>query len=154
MSENETINHAAESVLPAEMSGGALAYLGDAVLEVLVRRMLVSTGIANAGRLSRMSLDYVRATAQSAGLEALLPLLTEEESAVYRRGRNAAGAHPKSAGVGEYRRATGLEALFGYLYVQGNTARLEELFAVYCRDRQGQTTNEENPVPQEQEKEC
>ena len=149
MSENEIIYKSADTVSPGALSGGALAYLGDAVLEVLVRRMLVSTGIANAGRLSQMSLDYVRATAQSAGLEALLPLLTEEESAVYRRGRNAAGAHPKSAGVGEYRRATGLEALFGYLYVQGNTARLEELFAVYCRDRQQKEANEKSPVPQE-----
>ncbi len=120
---------------PAGMSGAALAYLGDAVLEVLVRRMLIETGISNAGRLSQMSLDYVRATAQSAGLEALLPHLTEEEEAVYRRGRNAAGAHPKSASVGEYRRATGLEALLGYLYLKGDTVRLHTLAALYFEDR-------------------
>lgn len=114
-----------------EYSGAALAYLGDAVMEVLVRRMLVGRGIGNAGKLSAKSLDYVRATNQSRGLEGLLPHLTEEETAVYHRGRNAAGAHPKSASVNDYRRATGLEALFGYLHLKGDTARLDALFALY-----------------------
>ena len=114
-----------------EYSGASLAYLGDAVMEVLVRQMLVKRGIGNAGKLSAMSLDYVRATNQSRGLEGLLPHLTDEENAVYHRGRNAAGAHPKSASVNDYRRATGLEALFGYLHLKGDTARLDELFAVY-----------------------
>ena len=114
-----------------EYSGASLAYLGDAVMEVLVRQMLVKRGIGNAGKLSAMSLDYVRATNQSRGLEGLLPHLTEEESAVYHRGRNAAGAHPKSASVNDYRRATGLEALFGYLHLKGDTARLDELFALF-----------------------
>ena len=114
-----------------EYSGASLAYLGDAVMEVLVRQMLVKRGIGNAGKLSAMSLDYVRATNQSRGLEGLLPHLTEEEHAVYHRGRNAAGAHPKSASVNDYRRATGLEALFGYLHLKGDTARLDELFALF-----------------------
>lgn len=114
-----------------EYSGASLAYLGDAVMEVLVRQMLVKRGIGNAGKLSAMSLDYVRATNQSRGLEGLLPHLTEEENAVYHRGRNAAGAHPKSASVNDYRRATGLEALFGYLHLKGDIARLDELFALY-----------------------
>ncbi len=114
-----------------EYSGAALAYLGDAVMEVLVRQMLVKRGIGNSGKLSAMSLDYVRATNQSRGLEGLLPHLTEEENGVYHRGRNAAGAHPKSASVNDYRRATGLEALFGYLHLKGDTARLEQLFDLY-----------------------
>lgn len=117
----------------SEYSGAALAYLGDAVMEVLVRQMLVHRGIGNAGKLSALSLGYVRATSQSRGLEGILPHLTEEEHAVYHRGRNAAGAHPKSASVGDYRRATGLEALFGYLHLKGDTPRLEELFALYVR---------------------
>ena len=117
----------------AEYSGAALAYLGDAVMEVLVRQMLVRRGIGNAGKLSALSLNYVRATNQSRGLEGLLPHLTEEENAVYHRGRNAAGAHPKSASVNDYRRATGLEALFGYLHLKGDTARLETLFDLYVR---------------------
>lgn len=116
-----------------EYSGAALAYLGDAVMEVLVRQMLVRRGIGNAGKLSALSLDYVRATNQSRGLEGLLPHLTEEENAVYHRGRNAAGAHPKSASVNDYRRATGLEALFGYLHLKGDTARLEALFDLFVR---------------------
>jgi ribonuclease-3 family protein len=117
----------------SEYSGAALAYLGDAVMEVLVRKMLVCRGIGNAGKLSALSLDYVRATNQSRGVQGLLPHLTEEETAVYHRGRNAAGAHPKSASVAEYRRATGLEALFGYLHLRGDTARIEELFDIYVR---------------------
>ncbi len=116
-----------------ELSGAALAYLGDAVLEVMVRRMLVERGIGHAGKLNALAKDYVRATRQSAGLDAILPQLTEEETAVYKRGRNAAGAHPKSATVAEYRRATGLEALFGYLFMKHDIARLHEIFAVYIK---------------------
>lgn len=125
----------------SEYSGAALAYLGDAVMEVLVRQMLVGRGIGNAGKLSAQSLDYVRATNQSRGLEGLLPHLTDEETAVYHRGRNAAGAHPKSASVNEYRRATGLEALFGYLHIKGDTERLTALFALYVRYLEGESAH-------------
>lgn len=124
-----------------EYSGAALAYLGDAVMEVLVRRMLVGRGIGNAGKLSALSLDYVRATNQSRGLEGLLAHLTEEETAVYHRGRNAAGAHPKSASVNDYRRATGLEALFGYLHLKGDTERLDTLFGIYVRYLEGESAH-------------
>ncbi|MBQ7298683.1 MAG: ribonuclease III [Clostridia bacterium] len=125
----------------SEYSGAALAYLGDAVMEVLVRRMLVGRGIGNAGKLSALSLDYVRATNQSRGLEGLLSHLTEEETAVYHRGRNAAGAHPKSASVNDYRRATGLEALFGYLHLKGDTERLDTLFGIYVRYLEGESAH-------------
>ncbi len=125
----------------SEYSGAALAYLGDSVMEVLVRRMLVCRGIGNAGKLSALSLDYVRATNQSRGLEGLLPHLTEEEAAVYHRGRNAAGAHPKSASVNDYRRATGLEALFGYLQLKGDVARQEELFEIYISYLEGESAH-------------
>jgi len=125
----------------SEYSGAALAYLGDAVMEVLVRQMLVQRGIGNAGKLSAMSLDYVRATNQSRGLDGLLPHLTEEENAVYHRGRNAAGAHPKSASVNDYRRATGLEALFGYLHLRGDTERLNTLFGIYVRYLEGESAH-------------
>lgn len=125
----------------SEYSGAALAYLGDAVMEVLVRQMLVRRGIGNAGKLSAMSLDYVRATNQSRGLDGLLPHLTEEENAVYHRGRNAAGAHPKSASVNDYRRATGLEALFGYLHLRGDTERLNTLFGIYVRYLEGESAH-------------
>ncbi len=125
----------------SEYSGAALAYLGDSVMEVLVRQMLVRRGIGNAGKLSALSLDYVRATNQSRGLEGLLPQLTEEELAVYHRGRNAAGAHPKSASVNDYRRATGLEALFGYLHLKGDTARLDVLFGIYVSYLEGESAH-------------
>ena len=118
-----------------EMSGAALAYLGDAVFEVMVRNYLVGQGIGDAGKLNALSLEYVKATKQSEGLERILPYLSEEEEGVYRRGRNAAGAHPKSASVTEYRRATGLEALFGYLYRKGDLARIDELFSLYIEDK-------------------
>ncbi len=118
-----------------ELNGASLAYLGDAVLEVEVRRMLLSSGITHPGKLSKAALSYVRATAQSAGVDAILPHLTEEEEAVYRRGRNGAGAHPKSATVNEYRRATGLEAVLGYLYLRGDAARITELCDIYFEDR-------------------
>ena len=130
--ETETVQNAPLSPHEAgQYSAAALAYLGDAVMEVLVRTMLVRRGVGNAGKLSALSLEYVRATAQSRGLEGILPHLTEEELAVYHRGRNAAGAHPKSASVTEYRRATGLEALVGYLYLCGAHDRLDTLFSLY-----------------------
>ena len=114
------------------LGGGALAYLGDAVFELLVRCKAVQSGITDPGKLNEMALRYVRATAQSVGVGCLLPQLTEQESADYRRGRNGAGAHPKSATVAEYRRATGLEALFGALYLRGEQQRAQELFALYA----------------------
>ena len=116
----------------AGYGGGALAYLGDAVFEVLVRERLVKSGVSDPGKLNAMALSYVRATAQSAGLERLLPHLSEQEEADFRRGRNGAGAHPKSATALEYRRATGLEALFGALYLRGEAERAKDLFLLYA----------------------
>lgn len=111
------------------LPGAALAYLGDSVLEVLTRTYLLSLGETNPGKLNRLALDFVKAVNQSAGVEKILPLLTAQEEAVYRRGRNAHGiSAPKSATVQEYRRATGLEALFAYLYLGGETERMQVLF--------------------------
>ena len=110
---------------------GIIAYLGDAVLEVITRQYLLSTGITDVGRLNSMALNYVRATAQSDAVERILPHLTEEETAVFKRGRNAHGiAIPKSASASQYRRATGLEALFGYLSLHGREERMKELFLI------------------------
>ena len=111
------------------LCGAELAYLGDAVLELMVRERLLADGNVGAGRLNRMSLEFVKATSQSAALERILPLLDEEEEGVYRRARNNTKANtPKSASAVEYRRATGFEALFGYLYLQGRKERMDELF--------------------------
>ena len=113
------------------MNGATLAYLGDAVLEVLVRKYLISLGVANGGTLSHLALNFVRATAQSAGMDKILPILTEDEEYVYKRGRNANGiAIPKSASAREYRRATGMEALFAYLELTNQENRANELFKI------------------------
>lgn len=132
---------------PNEFNGGELAYLGDAVLEVMMRRYALSLGIGNLGELNKFVISRIRATAQSEAIERLLPSLTEDEEAIYRRGRNANGISvPKSASAAEYRRATGLEALFGALYIQGRTDRLEELFAVAYteeHEHEGNNNNEE-----------
>ena len=112
-------------------STAALAYLGDAVLEVLVRTRLVEAGYTSSRALNARALAFVRAGEQAKAMERLLPYLTEEEEAVYRRGRNIGHTHtPKSATVGEYRHATGMEALFGYLAMAERRERIKELFAL------------------------
>lgn len=129
-------------------NGATLAYLGDAVLEVIVRKYLVSLGIANGGTLSHLALNFVRATAQSAGMDKLLPVLTEDEEYIYRRGRNANGiAIPKSASAREYRRATGMEALFAYLDLTGQQNRALELFKIAYADVMAKLENEINNTP-------
>ena len=116
-------------------SSAALAYLGDAVLEVLVRQKLVEDGLTSSKALNVRALDFVRAPAQAKAMAKLLPHLTEQENAVFHRGRNHGhGAHPKGATVGEYRNATGMEALFGYLHMMGETARINELFAIAYKE--------------------
>ncbi len=106
----------------------ALAYYGDAVIELLVRECLINTGISNSGRLNSLSRQFVTAQKQSKCVENILPLLSEEEGDYFRRGRNTHGNHPKSASVAEYRRATGFEVLMGYLYVCKNEQRAKQLF--------------------------
>ena len=111
------------------LNGASLAYLGDAVLELMTREHLLKSGKTNVGELNHMAQKFVRATVQSEALSRILPLLTEEETEIYKRGRNTHGlAIPKSATAGQYRRATGLEALFAYLYLLGKNERMNELF--------------------------
>ena len=113
------------------LSSLGLAHLGDSVFEVMVRSWLVLHGKAKAKDLHRATVRYVAAPAQAAAVERLLPLLTQEEADVYRRGRNTAPhSVPRAASREEYQAATGLEALFGWLYLQGRTERLNELFEV------------------------
>lgn len=124
------------------LSGATLAYLGDAVLEVLVRRFLVSLGTSDGGTLSHLSLKFVKATAQSAAMDILMEHLTEDEEYIYKRGRNANGISiPKSASAKEYRRATGMEALFAYLDLTGQQARAEELFKIAFADVMAELQN-------------
>jgi len=113
-----------------ELSSLALAHVGDAVYELLVRSMLCGRGIPKAEKLHRMTVSYVSAAAQAAAAARILESLTEEEVAVYKRGRNAhVHSIPKGATPGEYHAATALEALFGWLYLTGKNDRIAELFA-------------------------
>ena len=114
-----------------ECSAAALAYLGDAVLEVCVREHLVLMGLSSSARLNSTALEYVKASRQAEAMKRILPVLTEEEEAVFRRGRNMGHTNtPKSATVSEYRSATGMEALFGYLHLEGRMERIVELFSI------------------------
>ena len=113
------------------ISNLGLAHLGDAVYELLVRTRLCTEGQATAKGLHYAAVQQVSAPAQAKAAEKLMPHLTEEEQKIYRRGRNTrTGTIPQSASVKEYHAATGLETLFGYLYLRGETARIGELFAV------------------------
>ena len=119
-----------------EISTGALAYLGDSVIELKVRELLVERGISGSGDLNRASLSFVKASAQAAAMHKIIPLLSNDEASVYKRGRNMSGGNvPKSATMSEYRSATGMEVLFGYLHLQGKSERIGELFsAAYAQD--------------------
>jgi len=109
----------------------ALAFLGDSVYEVMVREQLLREANRPSKQLHEAAVAHVRAAYQAAAAERIAGILTEEETDMLRRGRNASGASvPKSASPADYRMATGFECLFGYLYLCGRTARLAELFAV------------------------
>ena len=111
------------------ISNLGLAHMGDCVFEILCRGSLCAKGETTVDRLHRDTIAMVKATAQAKFVDKLLPLLTEEELAYYRRGKNAhVHAVPKSATPTEYAKATGLEALFGALYLAGRTERINELF--------------------------
>lgn len=113
------------------MSSLGLAHLGDSVFEVMVRAWIALHGKAKPKDLHRATVAYVSAPAQAAAMETLLPQLSQEEADVYRRGRNTAPhSVPKAATRAQYQAATGLEALFGWLYLQGRTQRLNELFEI------------------------
>ena len=111
------------------ISNLGLAHMGDCVFEILCRGYLCAQGETTVDRLHRDTISMVKATSQAKFVDKLLPLLNEEEMACYRRGKNAhVHAVPKSATPAEYAKATGLEALFGALYLAGKTERINELF--------------------------
>ena len=114
-------------------SPNILAFYGDSVYETMVRHRIVIDHQTNAGRLHELAVGRVRASYQSEAVGVIEPLLTEREADILRRGRNAGGVSvPKSAKPSEYRRATALEALFGYLSLTGQQERLETLFNAIC----------------------
>ena len=115
-----------------------LAHIGDGVYELLTRTMLCREGHTKVTDLHKLTVSVVNAPAQAAAMEKLLPILTDEETAVYKRGRNTkVNSIPHKADISQYHAATGLEALFGWLYLQGRMDRINELYAVCVEDRHG-----------------
>ena len=114
-----------------------LAFIGDGVYDLLVREHLVRQANRPVGELNRQKVALVNCESQAHFAEILMPLLSEREQAVYRRGRNAAPkCTPKHGTVADYHSATGLEALFGYLHLNGEQERIVELFAIITKDRE------------------
>ena len=107
----------------------ALAFLGDAVYEILVRERIVHRANMPVNKLHLQAVEQVRASYQSKAYAVVEPVLTEEELAALKRGRNISSIKPpKNGTMQDYRRATGLECLFGYLYLKGEIQRINELF--------------------------
>ena len=122
---------------PRLFSPLALAFLGDGVYELLAREYLLAQGNAPVGKLHTRTVELVSAKAQAEAYRRVASLLTEEEELAFRRGRNANSTKcPKHTDPAVYRCATGVEALFGWLYLTGQTARINQLFAAILESRQ------------------
>ncbi len=115
---------------PKELGSDALAFVGDGVYGLLVREHLAAEINGRSAELSRRSVELVRCETQARCAKALAGYLTVEEEGVFRRGRNYHTAHSPRRLNAEYHAATGLEALFGYTYLKGDTERLRELFEI------------------------
>jgi ribonuclease-3 family protein len=123
------------NINPKEYSPLALAYMGDAIFELMVRETVLSRGNAPVNKLHKASRSYVNAAAQAAMYIKLEGIVTEEELAVMKRGRNAKSyTTAKNQSVTDYRHATGVESLFGYLYLKKDFERLQQLFEVCISD--------------------
>jgi ribonuclease III family protein len=137
---SKTIEAVISPVIPADipinlLSPVVLAYIGDAVFEIYVRQRLVAGFNRKPHELHRAATSYVSAAAQARLLQSWMPLLTEEEADIVRRGRNTkSGQPPKNADPADYRHATALECLVGYLYYQGAKQRLEQLVELAFAD--------------------
>ncbi len=116
-----------EKVSPSQYSPLVLAYVGDCVYELFVRTYLIRDNNLPVKRLHREAISLVNASAQARLYHRIEGLLTEEETAVYKRGRNTDSRPPKNADLQEYKAATGVEALIGYLYLKGDSERILEL---------------------------
>ena len=130
---------------PREYGSDVLAFVGDGVFGLMVREYLALNSRVHAGEQHNRAVAMVRCEAQADYMQRLLPHLTEEEEGVFRRGRNYHTSHTPRKNVAAYRTATGLEALFGYLYLCGNTPRLRELFEIcIVPDNENSKANETN----------
>ena len=117
------------------ISNLGLAHMGDCVYEMLVRAYLCSQGNKTVAQLHKQTITMVKATYQAAFVDKMLPLLTEDEMTHYRRGKNShVHAVPKSATPAQYAKATGLEAMFGYLFLSGKKERANEIFNLVMKE--------------------
>lgn len=124
---------------PKLLSPLTLAFVGDVVYELLVREKIVQVGSMPTKRLNALKVELVRASAQAIVYDVLEPMLTEEEHDILKRGRNShTGSVPKNGSVADYRKATGVEALFGYLYLKKDSERLQLLFEKAMEVSQGE----------------
>ena len=119
---------------PNQYSPLVLAYMGDAVYELYVRKYLVEKANTQVDKLHKAAVRIVRAEAQSEAYRKIESLLTEEEVSVFKRGRNTKSSVPKHSSVSEYRAATGLEALIGYIYMKGDAERPDYLMNLILGD--------------------
>ena len=114
---------------PKQLNGGALAFIGDGVMTLKVREYLIEQGFTKSKQLQEKSVDYVSAKAQSAFMITIIDQLDEIEKDIYKRGRNyKSNTIPKNADSNQYHIATGLEALWGYWYLNGNHERINQIF--------------------------
>lgn len=133
--ENTAVNHSAAD----EISPLTLAFVGDGVYDLLVREYLVRKANRSVGELNKIKVSLVNCRSQAQFAKQLLPSLSEKELSVYKRGRNAAPkCTPKNGTVADYHSATGLEALFGYLWLSSNFDRINELFDMIIHTRFGE----------------
>ncbi len=114
-----------------------LAFMGDTVFDMFVREQLICQANRPVNALHSNATRLVKASAQSKAMDKIMPMLTEKEITVFKRGRNAHTNHrAKNASEGDYHRATGLESLFGYLYLKGEIERLRELFDIISQENE------------------
>lgn len=117
-----------ESLITSTYSPLTFAFLGDAVYSLYIREGIVRKGNVQPNKLHKRTSDIVKAESQAKSADAIQGLLSEAETDIYRRGHNAhTESHAKNASLSDYHKATGLEALFGWLYLKGDTERIEEL---------------------------
>lgn len=108
-----------------------LAHIGDSVYELLTRTMLCTQGHRSVTALHKLTVSYVNAEAQARAAEKILPALSDDEAAVFRRGKNTkVNSVPHNSSIGQYHAATAVEALFGWLYLQGKLDRINKLFSL------------------------
>lgn len=137
------------STADINMTGGlSLAFIGDSVFDLLIRGHILSKGDARVEQLHKNAVQYANAAFQAKAAEKLFPLLSEEEAAVYKRGRNAHSAHtPKNKSEAQYHKATGFEALIGWLYLMRRFDRLYELFEIILTVEEEDKSEPKKAVP-------